>query len=165
MGSSESTLVKMPHCWKSHATAYVYICASHMKVFFSQFRLEYAHRLRNHLTFNIIMSRSHATLLKIILLSIFVVGIHCETAITRKTKYGSVLGKLTSLSQKYLGVPFAAPAKRYGFKARVYPRGEGGGGGGTLIFSYIRRLGSFLGGQNFEFQYFWGFRKIIFFGV
>ena len=31
-----------------------------------------------------------------------------------------------------------------------YPRG------GTLIFSYIRRLGSFLGVQNFEFQYFWG---------
>ena len=31
-----------------------------------------------------------------------------------------------------------------------------GGGGGTLIFSYIRRLGTFFGGQNFEFQYFWG---------
>ena len=30
----------------------------------------------------------------------------------------------------------------------------GGGGGGTLIFSYIRRLGSFLRVQNFEFQYF-----------
>ena len=28
--------------------------------------------------------------------------------------------------------------------------------GGTLIFSYIRRLGSFLGVQNFEFQYFLG---------
>ena len=28
--------------------------------------------------------------------------------------------------------------------------------GGTLIFSYIHRLGSFLGVQNFEFQYFWG---------
>ena len=26
-------------------------------------------------------------------------------------------------------------------------------GGGTLIFSYIRRLGPFLGVQNFEFQY------------
>ena len=24
-GSSESILVKMPHCWKSHATAYLYI--------------------------------------------------------------------------------------------------------------------------------------------
>ena len=31
------------------------------------------------------------------------------------------------------------------------------GGGGTLIFSYIRRLGSFFGVQNFEYQYFWGF--------
>ena len=26
-GSSESTLVKIPHCWKSHATAHiVYVC-------------------------------------------------------------------------------------------------------------------------------------------
>ena len=34
---------------------------------------------------------------------------------------------------------------------------QGGGGGGTLIFTYIRRLGSFFGVQNFEFQYFfWG---------
>ena len=24
-GSSESSLVKMPHCWKSHATAQIYI--------------------------------------------------------------------------------------------------------------------------------------------
>ena len=37
------------------------------------------------------------------------------------------------------------------------PRGEGG----TLIFSYIRRLGSLFWVHNFEFQYFWGvFRKI-----
>ena len=27
-GSSESTLVKMPHCWKSHATAHR-ICSEH----------------------------------------------------------------------------------------------------------------------------------------
>ena len=40
------------------------------------------------------------------------------------------------------------------------PRGGGGGGlGGTLIFPYIRRLGHFLGVQNFEFQYFWGFSE------
>ena len=26
--------------------------------------------------------------------------------------------------------------------------------GGSLIFSYIRRLGPFFGGQSFEFQYF-----------
>ena len=32
-------------------------------------------------------------------------------------------------------------------------------GGGTLIFSYIRRLGPFFGGQIFEFQYFLGFQK------
>ena len=36
--------------------------------------------------------------------------------------------------------------------------------GGTLIFSYIRRLRSFFGVQNFEFlgfqkKYFWGFPK------
>ena len=36
--------------------------------------------------------------------------------------------------------------------------------GGTLIFSYICRLGPFFWGQNFEFQYFLGvFRKLIFF--
>ena len=39
-----------------------------------------------------------------------------------------------------------------------------GGGGGTLIFSHIRRLGLFLGVQNSEFQYFLGFsEKRIFF--
>ena len=37
--------------------------------------------------------------------------------------------------------------------------GGGGGGGGTLIFSYIRRLGSYFGVQNFEFQYFLGFSE------
>ena len=37
---------------------------------------------------------------------------------------------------------------------------------GTLIFSYIRRLGSFFWVQNFEFQFFGGFqKKKIFFGV
>ena len=37
------------------------------------------------------------------------------------------------------------------------PRGRGGG---TLIFSYIRRLGSLFGVQNFEnFNIFWGFQK------
>ena len=36
----------------------------------------------------------------------------------------------------------------------------GGGGGGTLIFSYIRRLVPFFWVQRFEFQYFWGFRKM-----
>ena len=32
----------------------------------------------------------------------------------------------------------------------------GGGGGVALIFSYIRRLGTFFWVQNFDFQYFWG---------
>ena len=37
-----------------------------------------------------------------------------------------------------------------------------GGGGGTLIFSYIRRFWLFLGVQNFEFQYFGGgIQKIV----
>ena len=37
-------------------------------------------------------------------------------------------------------------------------------GGGTVIFSYIRRLGPFFLGQNFEFQCFLGvFRKLFFF--
>ena len=39
------------------------------------------------------------------------------------------------------------------------PRVEGGGG--TLIFSYIRGLGSFFWVQNCEFQYFWGFSEKI----
>ena len=33
------------------------------------------------------------------------------------------------------------------------------GGGGTLTFSHIRRLGPFLGVQNPEFQYFLGFSE------
>ena len=40
---------------------------------------------------------------------------------------------------------------------RHSPQGEGGGG--TLIFSYIRRLGPFFLGQTFEFQYFLGFSE------
>ena len=49
---------------------------------------------------------------------------------------------------------------------------RGGGGGGTLIFSYIRRLGSFYGVKILNFsilggfqknEYFWGM-KIFFFG-
>ena len=49
-------------------------------------------------------------------------------------------------------------------KSYPAPGGGGGGGrGGTLIFSYIGRLGSFFflggGGQNFEFQYFLGFSE------
>ena len=31
--------------------------------------------------------------------------------------------------------------------------------GGTLIFSYIRRLGPFFWVQNFNFDIFWGFQK------
>ena len=47
------------------------------------------------------------------------------------------------------------------------------GGRGNVIFSYIRRLGSFLGVQNFDFRYFFffflgggggGFRKMNFLG-
>ena len=38
---------------------------------------------------------------------------------------------------------------------RLVSQGEGG----TLIFLYIRRLGSFVLVQNFEFQYFLGFQK------
>ena len=42
---------------------------------------------------------------------------------------------------------------------RQMARNPGGGGGGTLMFTYIRRLGPFFGVQNFEFQYFWGFSE------
>ena len=37
--------------------------------------------------------------------------------------------------------------------------GRGGGGGGTLIFSHIRRLGSFLGFKILNFNIFWGIQK------
>ena len=44
----------------------------------------------------------------------------------------------------------------YGYKVE----GSGSqGGGGTLIFSHIRRLGPFFGVQNSEFRYFWGFSE------
>ena len=48
----------------------------------------------------------------------------------------------------------------------VYSQGGAGGwGGGTLIFSHIRRLGPFFWVQNSEFQYFWGFsEKLLFLG-
>ena len=36
---------------------------------------------------------------------------------------------------------------------------QGGGGGGTLIFSCIRRLGSFLGVKMLNFNIFRGFQK------
>ena len=55
------------------------------------------------------------------------------------------------------------------FEQRNFPRRERGSNlgplapeastGGILVFSYIRRLGSFFGVQNFEFQYFLGFQK------
>ena len=37
--------------------------------------------------------------------------------------------------------------------------GGGGGGGGTVIFSYIRRLGSFLWFKILNFNIYWGFSK------
>ena len=33
------------------------------------------------------------------------------------------------------------------------------GGGGTMIFSYLRRLGSFFGVKILNFNIFWGFQK------
>ena len=36
---------------------------------------------------------------------------------------------------------------------------RGGGGGGTLIFSHIRRLGLFWGFKILNFNIFWGFQK------
>ena len=42
----------------------------------------------------------------------------------------------------------------------MLPRGEvWWGGGGILIFSYISRLGSFLGFKILNFNIFWGFQK------
>ena len=61
---------------------------------------------------------------------------------------------------KHLGIDSSTdhPEGRFfilGRSVRVSPRR--GGGGGTLIFSYIRRPGLFFGVKNFDFQYFWGF--------
>ena len=47
---------------------------------------------------------------------------------------------------------------------RLEPGPRGVVGGGTLIFSYIRRFGSFFGVHNFEFQYFRGGFRILFLG-
>ena len=33
-GSSESTLVKIPHCWKSHVMAHMSLCYVQLKDFF-----------------------------------------------------------------------------------------------------------------------------------
>ena len=41
----------------------------------------------------------------------------------------------------------------------THPTHNPGGGGGTLIFSYIRRLGSFLGVKILNYNNFWGFQK------
>ena len=40
-GSSESTLVKMPHCWKSHVTAHLSgsVGCKHMQAVWTQIRL------------------------------------------------------------------------------------------------------------------------------
>ena len=40
-----------------------------------------------------------------------------------------------------------------------WARPQGGGGGGTLIFSYIRRLGPFFGFKILNFDIFLGFQK------
>ena len=67
-------------------------------------------------------------------------------------KHYSIL--LASFYAIIAGSQFKVPDK-WGLLGSPY----GGGGGGTLIFSYIRRLGSFYGVQNFEFLYFGGFQR------
>ena len=56
----------------------------------------------------------------------------------------------------------------YTYKLHTLGRGEvrGGGGGGTLIFSYIHMIGSFFGFKILNFNIFGVFRKInIFWGM
>ena len=43
---------------------------------------------------------------------------------------------------------------------QIYEEVHSQWGGGTLIFSHIRRLRLYFGVQNSEFQYFWVFRKM-----
>ena len=40
-GSSESTLVKMPHCWKSHIAAHIHVCNSVFFCTFSEVKSKY----------------------------------------------------------------------------------------------------------------------------
>ena len=49
-------------------------------------------------------------------------------------------------------------------KLIVVPPAPGGGGGCTLKFSYIRRLGSFFGFKILNFNIFGGFQKNKYFG-
>ena len=44
-------------------------------------------------------------------------------------------------------------------RCQLVAPGGGGGGGGYLIWSYIRRLESFLGFEILNFNIFWGFHK------
>ena len=45
--------------------------------------------------------------------------------------------------------------------SRRFPCDPGGGGGGTLIFSYIQRLGPLGGGGCQEKEYFWGYENYV----
>ena len=44
-------------------------------------------------------------------------------------------------------------------QGKIWFETQGGGGGGTLIFSYIRWLGSFFGFTILNFKLFLGFQK------
>ena len=71
--------------------------------------------------------------------------------------YIVLLMKVDNLTAVYLEILKIISAKKlvlieYSSKC-IAPRG------GTLIFSYICRLGPFFLVQNFEFQYFFGFSK------
>ena len=82
-----------------------------------------------------------------------------------RSKLNSNWSILKMINAKTEAQLFSSPAVLVLFSVRLtYPilRGRGG----TLIFSYIRRLWSFLGVKNFEFQNFLGFSEnCIFFEV
>ena len=64
-----------------------------------------------------------------------------------------ILGPHYSLFIKFLAHYSLFIIKKPIIHLSLYPRG------GTQIFSYIRRLGPFFGGQIFEFQYYFGFSE------
>ena len=64
------------------------------------------------------------------------------------------------LYEKALGSLYEGRSFHSGTHAPTYHTQGGGGGGGTLIFSYICRLGSFLGFKILIFNIFWVFRKM-----
>ena len=58
-GSSESTLVKMIHCWKSHVTAQI-LCDVNFQIFYSQTQFRHSRTSDIYRNTHIVMAYSYA---------------------------------------------------------------------------------------------------------